>query len=228
MRMQLCRTKFRKSCILLAKNWIKCFPGDNPVKSRRKSWKISCCPADSGRGVRLPDSGRLLQTANRPAKADPGVGIRPPRLELRFSSGLHPEIGSSTQCAAVCYMFSHRSCWDSEKHLGQLLTLGQGRRRPAAVNLGANRRPVAVGKPSRGWGWAGARWSSSGWVGTSTAGRARSGTGPSRAVDRLHHRADAGSSDFSGGARAESLDCRSGTVTRLGLVGDWPTWRMVQ
>ena len=32
MRMQLCRTNFRKSCILLAKNWIECFPEKNQVK----------------------------------------------------------------------------------------------------------------------------------------------------------------------------------------------------
>ena len=31
MRMQLCKTKFQKSCILLAKNWIKCFPWNNPL-----------------------------------------------------------------------------------------------------------------------------------------------------------------------------------------------------
>ena len=35
--MQLCRTKFRKSYIFSAKNWMKCFPGKNPVKSRVKS-----------------------------------------------------------------------------------------------------------------------------------------------------------------------------------------------
>ena len=27
MRRQLCRAKFQESCILLAKNWIDCFPG---------------------------------------------------------------------------------------------------------------------------------------------------------------------------------------------------------
>ena len=30
--MQLCRTKFRKSCIFFVKNWIKCFPG---IRSNR-------------------------------------------------------------------------------------------------------------------------------------------------------------------------------------------------
>ena len=35
MRMQLCRTKFWKSSILLAKNWIKCFPGKNQVMERK-------------------------------------------------------------------------------------------------------------------------------------------------------------------------------------------------
>ena len=38
MRMQLFRKIFRKSCILLAQNWIKCFPGKNLVKSRKKIW----------------------------------------------------------------------------------------------------------------------------------------------------------------------------------------------
>ena len=38
MRMQLFRTNFRKSCMLLAKNWIKSFPGKNPVKLRGKIW----------------------------------------------------------------------------------------------------------------------------------------------------------------------------------------------
>ena len=41
MRMQLCRTKFQKSCILLAKIGIKRFPGKSPVKSREKSGKIT-------------------------------------------------------------------------------------------------------------------------------------------------------------------------------------------
>ena len=35
--MHWCRKKFGKSCILLAKNWNKCFPGKNPFKSRGKS-----------------------------------------------------------------------------------------------------------------------------------------------------------------------------------------------
>ena len=39
MRMQLGRTKFRKSCILLAKNWVKCFPAKNWIKCfTRKNW----------------------------------------------------------------------------------------------------------------------------------------------------------------------------------------------
>ena len=32
-----------EACILLAKNWIKCFPGENPVKSRRKSFHANKC-----------------------------------------------------------------------------------------------------------------------------------------------------------------------------------------
>ena len=48
MRMELCRTKFRKSCILLAKNWIECFPEKNQVKLRPnfegKIW-IDCMEA---------------------------------------------------------------------------------------------------------------------------------------------------------------------------------------
>ena len=40
--MQLCRTKFRKSCILLAKNWIKCVPWKTQFKSRGKSGYITC------------------------------------------------------------------------------------------------------------------------------------------------------------------------------------------
>ena len=38
MGMQFCRTKFRKSCILLAKNCKKCFRGKNPVKSTLRIW----------------------------------------------------------------------------------------------------------------------------------------------------------------------------------------------
>ena len=33
--------KFRNSCILLAKNWVTCFPEKNPVKSRGKSGYIT-------------------------------------------------------------------------------------------------------------------------------------------------------------------------------------------
>ena len=39
--MQLTRTKFQKSFILSTKNWIKCFPGKNPVNSRGKSGDIT-------------------------------------------------------------------------------------------------------------------------------------------------------------------------------------------
>ena len=44
MRMQVCRTKFRKSFILSTKKWIKCFPkfpGKNPVDSREKFGDIT-------------------------------------------------------------------------------------------------------------------------------------------------------------------------------------------
>ena len=43
MRMQLYRTKFPKSCVLLAKKWIKCFSEKIPVKSRKKSGLITYC-----------------------------------------------------------------------------------------------------------------------------------------------------------------------------------------
>ena len=39
--MQLSKPKFRKSFILSTKNWIKCFPGKNPVNSREKSGDIT-------------------------------------------------------------------------------------------------------------------------------------------------------------------------------------------
>ena len=50
MRIQLCRTKFRKSCILLAKNWMTCFPGENPVKNlTKRGEKLDRSLAEVGR-----------------------------------------------------------------------------------------------------------------------------------------------------------------------------------
>ena len=37
--MQLCRTKFRKSCILLAENWIKCSPWKTSSQIEGKIWR---------------------------------------------------------------------------------------------------------------------------------------------------------------------------------------------
>ena len=46
--MQLCRTKVQNFRIFLAENWIKCFPGKNPTKSRGKSGKITGGKGRSG------------------------------------------------------------------------------------------------------------------------------------------------------------------------------------
>ena len=91
--MQLGRRKFRKSCILLAKDWIKCFPDKKPGQIKRgnlyrsRATGESCTPYPA---APRPPQGTARPAGRRraPPYAGPAAPTRAPALPPSRSRGV--------------------------------------------------------------------------------------------------------------------------------------------